>query len=170
MNSIISYMILFLAGIAAGFINTLAGGGSALSLPILILLGVPSIQANATNRIAILFQNITGSMRFHKYGKLQPKPFMHIVFAVITGAIIGSLFAVKMRSALFDKILGFVLILIVLMMFKPHKKSNRFTKKLPKYLEFLIFLVVGFYGGFIQVGIGFIFLVTLSLVEELDLD
>ena len=61
MNSIISYSILFFAGIAAGFINTLAGGGSALVLPILILMGVPSMQANATNRVAILFQNITGA-------------------------------------------------------------------------------------------------------------
>ncbi|MCD4818305.1 MAG: sulfite exporter TauE/SafE family protein [Candidatus Cloacimonetes bacterium] len=165
----ISYSILFFAGIAAGFINTLAGGGSALVLPILILMGVPSMQANATNRVAILFQNITGASQFSKHNKLQVKPFIHIVFAVIIGAIIGSFFAVKMRSAIFDKILGVVLIGIVLMMFKPHKTKNRFTKRIPKFLEFIIFLIVGFYGGFIQVGIGFIFLLTLSLVEELDL-
>jgi len=70
MNLII---LLFLAGILAGFINTLAGGGSALVLPVLILAGVPSPIANATNRVAILLQNATGSYRFYKHDLLNVK-------------------------------------------------------------------------------------------------
>jgi len=54
-------------------------------------------------------------------------------------------------------------------MLKPHKKRSSLTKKLPRWLEFIIFLIVGFYGGLIQVGVGFIFLATLNLVEEFDL-
>lgn len=169
MEDMMKFFILFLAGIVAGFQNTLAGGGSFLVLPILVLMGVPSTIANATNRVAILIQNITGTYNFHHYGHLKINSVKHIAIAAIIGAIAGSLVAVKMSSAAFDKILGIFLIGLLLLMFKPHKQKNRFTKQLPTWLEFIIFLVIGFYGGFIQVGIGFILLATLNLVEEFNL-
>ena len=169
MNEIFMYIILFIAGIVAGFINTLAGGGSILVLPILILSGLPSMEANATNRIAILFQNMTGSRNFYKSGKLRIKPYLHIILAVILGAGPGTFFSLNLRTEDFDKILGIVLIFVVILMFRTKKRSNRFTSSLPKWLEFIIFLAVGFYGGFIQVGIGFVLLATLSLVEHFDL-
>ena len=159
--------ILFFAGMLAGFINTLAGGGSLLVLPILILLGIPSPIANATNRVAILFQSATGSYRFNKFLKLDIKSSLHIIIAVIFGSIIGSSFAVKISSAYFDKILAGVLMLMLILMLRPHKITKK--RVLPKWLEFIIFLIVGFYGGFIQVGIGFTLLAILNLVEEFDL-
>ncbi|MCF7794092.1 MAG: sulfite exporter TauE/SafE family protein [Candidatus Cloacimonetes bacterium] len=161
-------VLLILAGVAAGFINTLAGGGSTLVLPILILIGLPSPVANATNRVAILLQNITGTARFHKHGKLDVKPVIHITIAASLGAIVGSFFAVKLNSAVFDKILGVVFIFILIMVIKPKQKRS-YAKTLPKWLEFVIFLAVGFYGGFIQVGIGFILLGTLNLIENFSL-
>lgn len=162
------FLLLVVAGIAAGFINTLAGGGSILVLPILILAGLPSPIANATNRVAILLQNITGTARFHKHGKLHVKPVIHITIAASIGAIIGSLFAIKLESEVFDKILGIVFIFILILMLTPRKKKKR-VNSLPCWLEFLIFLAVGFYGGFIQAGIGFILLATLNLVEHFSL-
>lgn len=164
----IDIILLILVGTAAGFINTLAGGGSSLVLPVLILLGLPSPIANATNRVAILFQNLTGTIRFHKHGKLDVKPVIHITIAASLGAIVGSLFAVKLNSAVFDKILGIAFIFILIMVLK-HKQKKTYARVLPKWLEFIIFLMVGFYGGFIQVGIGFILLGTLSLVENFSL-
>jgi len=162
------FILLFFAGSAAGFINTLAGGGSAFVLPILILAGLPSPVANATNRVAILMQNITGVSRFHKHKMLDVKPVIHIAIAASIGAIAGSFFAVKLDSALFDKILGFVFIFVLIMVLRPKKKRS-VAKILPRWLEFIIFLAVGFYGGFIQVGIGFVLLATLSLVENFSL-
>jgi uncharacterized membrane protein YfcA len=161
------FLLIYTVGIAAGFINTIAGGGSILVLPVLILAGMPSPVANATNRVAILMQNITATNRFHKHGKLQVKPVIHIMIAAVIGAIIGSFFAVKVDSVLFDKILGFIFIFILVMMLRPKSKKER--KSLPKWLEFLIFIAVGFYGGFIQAGVGFIFLATLNLIEKYDL-
>lgn len=158
---------LFLAGIAAGFINTLAGGGSVLTLPILILAGVPSNYANGTNRIAIMIQNATSTIRFHKYGQLKIKSIRHIAIATIIGSFAGTMLAVNIDSESFDKILGFVFILVLLLMIRPHKQLQE--KSLPRWLEFLIFLLVGFYGGFIQVGIGLILLATLNLVEKFSL-
>jgi uncharacterized membrane protein YfcA len=160
---------LFLIGIIAGFINTLAGGGSALVLPILIVAGIPSPIANATNRVAILLQNITGSYRFHKHNVLEVRSIVHITIAAIIGAVAGSIFAVNITSAYYDKILAVVFIIILILMLKPHKKKSALTSTLPKWLEFIIFLIIGFYGGLVQVGIGFIFLATLNLIEEFDL-
>lgn len=162
-------IILFFVGIIAGFINTLAGGGSALVLPVLILAGIPSPIANATNRVAVLLQNITGVSRFHKHGILEIGSIIHITIAAIIGAIAGSISAINISSEYYDKILAFVFIIILILMLKPHKKRSSLTQKLPKWLEFIIFLIVGFYGGLIQVGVGFIFLATLNLVEEFNL-
>jgi len=163
------YIILFLAGVAAGFMNTLAGGGSTLTLPVLILLGLPSPIANATNRVAILLQNVVATTRFHKYKELEVKPVIHITIAAIVGAIVGSLFAVDISSQVFDKVLGVALILILVLIFKPKRKVSAERKSIPKWLEILIFFCVGLYGGFIQTGVGFIFLATLNLVEDFNL-
>jgi len=163
------YIILFLAGVAAGFMNTLAGGGSTLTLPVLILLGLPSPIANATNRVAILLQNIVATARFKKYKELEVKPVIHITIAAIVGAIVGSLFAVDISSQVFDKVLGVALILILVLIFKPKRKVSAERKSIPKWLEILIFFCVGLYGGFIQTGVGFIFLATLNLVEDFNL-
>ncbi len=167
--NILFFLLLFVVGIAAGFINTLAGGGSTLVLPVLILSGIPSPIANATNRVAILMQNLTGTHHFHKYGKLKVKPILHITLAAIIGSIVGSVFAIKVDSAMFDKILGIVFIFILLLMLRPKKQKQITSKLLPRWVEFLIFLAVGFYGGFIQVGVGFILLATLNLIENYDL-
>ena len=165
--NILFFLLLFVVGIAAGFINTLAGGGSTLVLPVLILSGIPSPVANATNRVAILMQNLTGTYRFHKHGRLKVKPVLHITLAAIIGSLVGSIFAIKVDSATFDKILGIVFIFILVMMLRPKQKRER--KSLPRWLEFIIFLGVGFYGGFIQVGVGFILLATLNLIENYDM-
>ena len=165
----ISLIILFLVGILAGFINTLAGGGSAIVIPVLILAGIDPLLANATNRVAILLQNATGSYKFHKHGILEVGSIIHITIAAVLGAIAGSIVAIKITSTFYNKILAVVFILLLVLMLKPHKKRSIYTNKLPKWFEFIIFLLIGFYGGLIQVGVGFIFLATLNLVEEYDI-
>ena len=162
------YLLLFLAGIVAGFINSLAGGGSILTLPVLILAGLPSPIANATNRIGILFQTAMAASRFKKHKKLVVKPYIHIIIASIIGAIIGSLFVVNISSNIFDKLLGITFIFILVMILIPRSKMKA-VHKTPKWVEILIFLCVGLYGGFIQAGIGFILLLTLNFVEDFNL-
>ncbi len=163
-------ILLFLAGISAGFINTLAGGGSLIVLPVMLLAGFDSITAMSTNRVAILFQNGTGSYNFHKQEILKIKNYLPIVFASIGGAIFGSFFVINTKPEIFDKILGIVLLLILILMLKPKKKiESSEYKKLPFWLELTIFFIVGFYGGYIQAGIGFILLGSLNFIEKFDL-
>jgi len=147
----------------------MAGGGSTLVLPVLILSGMPSPIANATNRVAILFQNIFGVQRFHKHGKLEIRSIIPISIAAVLGSICGSILVSRIKTAEFDKILGIVFIFVLIAMLSHRNKSTGKKRDLPRWLECLIFFGVGFYGGFVQVGVGFILLATLNLVEDFDL-
>ncbi|MEA1986097.1 MAG: sulfite exporter TauE/SafE family protein [Candidatus Marinimicrobia bacterium] len=162
------YFLIFGVGIFAGFINSIAGGGSTLTLPVLILAGLPSPIANATNRVGIIFQTGMASSRFKKHKQLEIKPYLHIIIASIVGAIAGSLFVVNISSQYFDKILGFALIFILILTFIPRDKFQNIHHA-PKWLEVVIFFIVGIYGGSIQAGIGFILLITLKFVENFNL-
>ncbi len=168
-TELIYYGILIITGILAGIINTLAGGGSSLTLPVLILCGLPSPVANATNRVAIFFQNITATAKFKKHGQLRVKPILHIALAAVAGAIIGSSFAVNLSSEAFDIILGFLLLFVLIMILKPKKKKTNADKDIPKFLEVMIFFGIGLYGGFIQAGVGFLFLGALNILSHKDL-
>lgn len=163
------YLLIFLAGIAAGFVNTLAGGGSTLTLAALTFAGLPSTVANATNRVAIFFQTAVATSQFKRHDQLKIKPILPITLAAIIGAIWGSFFATQISSETFDIVLGVIFIFILIMMLRPNKNSGKSKKQLPRWAEVLIFLGVGFYGGFVQAGVGFIFLATLNLVESFDL-
>ncbi|MFP4546751.1 MAG: sulfite exporter TauE/SafE family protein [Bacteroidota bacterium] len=168
-TELIYYGILIITGILAGIINTLAGGGSSLTLPILILCGLPSPVANATNRVGIFFHNITATAKFKKHGQLHVKSILHIALAAVAGAIIGSFFAINLSSEAFDIILGFLLLFVLIMILKPKKKKDKVDKEIPKFLEVLIFFGIGLYGGFIQAGVGFLFLGALNILSHKDL-
>ena len=162
------YLLLLIVGIIAGFINSLSGGGSTFTLPVLILAGLPSPIANATNRVGILFQTGMATSRFKKHKQLEIKPYVDITIAAVIGAIIGSFFLVKVNSEYFDKILGAAFIFILIMILIPQKKIKN-TYNVPKWIEILIFFGIGFYGGFIQAGIGFIFLIALNFFKKFNL-
>jgi uncharacterized membrane protein YfcA len=160
-------------GFLAGFINTLAGGGSAISLPFLIFLGLPVNLANGTNRIAILLQNAVASASFHKKKVLDLKRAIPLAVASVFGAVFGALIAVNLNETLMHRIVGVVLVVMLLVVvFKPNvwlKSQVDKTVSGNPILSFIIFFFIGAYGGFIQVGTGFFLLAGLILSERLDL-
>ena len=85
-----SYAAILAAGVAAGFINTMAGGGSLLTLPALMLLGMPATDANGTNRLAVVTQSMSGVLAFHREGRLDTKAIVPVAGPTIVGAIAGS--------------------------------------------------------------------------------
>lgn len=171
---IIKLIILFLAGTAAGFFNVFAGGGSTLTLPALIFLGLPPTVANGTNRIAIFFQNISATLRFKRDGYFFLRTALILSIPTIVGAIIGSLIAVRFPEELFKKVILGVMLLSLVFILKRKKspQSNKVMEnkrvKFPPIIFGTLFLV-GIYGGIIQAGVGFIFIMSLSLLEDLDL-
>lgn len=160
-------------GFLAGFINTLAGGGSALSLPFLIFLGLPVNVANGTNRIAILFQNAVATAGFAKEKMLDLKKGYVLITASILGAILGAVIAINLNELLMRRLVGAVLIIMLLLViFKPDiwltPKPESLKNRNP-LISFILFFLIGAYGGFIQIGTGFFLLAGLVFIEKLDL-
>lgn len=163
------YYILALigTGLVAGFINTNAGGGSMLTLPLLMFLGLPANVANGTNRIAILLQNVIGVRTFKQKKVLDFSVDYKLAIPAIIGSIIGALFAVEVDEALLEKIIaGLMIGMFLLVVLKPDawvkERAGAINAK-PTILQYIIFFFIGLYGGFIQMGVGFLLLAGLVL-------
>jgi len=165
-------LLLIAVGIVAGILNILAGGGSLLTLPVLIFLGLPPQVANGTNRIAILAQNTVPVNSFSRGGKLPLKLAILCTPSALVGSYFGARIAISVSDELFRQILGGVLIFVMLvMMFDPAKRFD-FPEKSLGWMRTLVlvvsFFAIGVYGGFIQAGVGFL-IITALLVHGLDL-
>ncbi len=164
---------LVLLGIFVGFVNTLSGSGSLLTLPFLISLGLPANVANGTNRIAILFQNIVGVTSFKRQKVFEFKEAVWLTVPAVIGAIIGASVAVKIDDNVMEKIIAVILVVMFfLLIFKPKmwmKEQSKELKTKPDFIQFVIFFAIGVYGGFIQAGVGLFLITGLVLGAGFDL-
>ncbi|MCB0509820.1 MAG: sulfite exporter TauE/SafE family protein, partial [Bacteroidetes bacterium] len=108
-------LLLILVGFVAGVINVMAGGGSLLTMPLLIFMGLDSAMANGSNRIAILFQNATAIAGFKSKKQSAGSYGLILGLSALLGAILGSKIALEIPDGLFNKILAAVMILVVIM-------------------------------------------------------
>ncbi len=166
-------LLLILLGVCSGFINMFAGGGSMLVVPFLIFLGLPANMANATNRVAILLQNIVSTATFRKNKILNLKTDYKLLLPMTLGSVAGAFFAVDIDTDLLQKVIGILLIaLFFLILLDPNswvKANAEKAKAKNPVLRFFLFLCIGFYGGFIQIGVGFFLLAGLVLGCGYDL-
>jgi uncharacterized membrane protein YfcA len=170
MNEIINLLILFASGAAAGFINIMAGGGSVLTIGIMILLGIEPIVANGTNRIGVITGTLAGAATYKSEKFTDIKTSFLLGIWAIPGAIAGSLFSVHISNQLFQKILSSVMIFILITLLLPQKKIGQTTERLKKSnLIYPAMLLIGFYGGFIQIGVGFILMAAFRHLMQYDL-
>jgi uncharacterized membrane protein YfcA len=167
------YILVVIVGFVSGFINTLAGSGSLLTLPLLIFMGLPVTIANGTNRIAILLQSIVGLGGFKQKKVFEWKDGLWLTIPSTVGALFGSLLAVNLNEALMNRIIGGLLVVMFfVILYKPErwlKEQDGKVHAKPNILRILIFFAIGFYGGFIQVGVGFFLLAGLVLGVGYDL-
>ncbi len=167
------YLLLIVAGFVAGFINTLAGGGSLITLPMLIFLGLPPAVANGTNRIAILIQTFFATAGYKSKG-VWTFPFnLYLGVSALFGALIGAQIAIDIKGDTFNKILAIIMIVVVaLMIFKPKTKSEQLLERFEgkyKFWAIVVFFIFGIYGGFINAGIGFVIMLFLNYVNQMSL-
>ena len=157
------YLILFLAGFVSGAINTVAGGGSLLTLPILIFMGLPPSVANGTNRIQLIFAQFFAVYGYKSKGLFDYKLSIWLAFSAILGSIIGARIAVEVPEEFFKKILSIIMILVMInIFFKKNKKVDEKITSLKKQkLSILLFFFIGLYGGFIHAGVGFLMILIL---------
>jgi len=153
-------------GFVAGFINTLAGSGSLLTLPILILLGLPANVANGTNRVGVLLQNIVAVAAFRRHGALPLEGSWKLIVPSVVGAVIGAELAVDLDEELLRQTIGVLMIvLIAVMLLKPERfiAAHAVPREPRLLVEVPLFFAIGVYGGFIQVSVGLFLLAGLVL-------
>ena len=172
MDELLKLVLLLAIGSLAGFINVMAGGGSAITLPALIFLGLESSVANGTNRVAIVIQNISAILSFRQEKYQKFKLSLKLAAFTVPGAIAGAFIATSISNELFQKILAYILIGVIISMFLPkpnQKKSDDMPGHWSARLIYPAMFAIGFYGGFIQVGVGFLFMASLYHFLKLDL-
>ena len=167
------YPLLIIAGILAGFINTLAGSGSLITLPLLMFIGLPANVANATNRIGIFLQSAVGAASFRHNKVFEYREGVWFALPATCGSLIGAIAAVKLNSDVMEIIIGGLLLFMFFMvLYKPEKWISEKAGKIegrPRFWQIVIFFLIGVYGGFIQAGVGFILLAGLVFGAGLNL-
>lgn len=153
---------IFGTGVVAGLINVLAGGGSFLTLPVLILSGLPASAANATNRVGILVQNMGAVWGFHRYRVLDWASLRWAAIPAAAGSFLGVWLALVIPDALFQKVLALLMVGITLFLLWEPKPLARTVSGPGRLLLFSAFVGVGIYGGFVQAGVGFLILAATS--------
>jgi len=168
-----SIIILVCSGIVVGFINTLAGGGTVVSLSVFMFFGLPPLVANGTNRIAIILQNATAVAYFQRQKLIDWHKIIRYAIPVVLGSIIGAIIAGVISNRLFLYLFAGVVILFgISMLFNPDKyiyeRTYLVNRKVTAW-QYLIYFLLGIYGGFVHVGIGYLFLAVLVLGSGYDL-
>lgn len=161
-----------ITGFAAGFINTLAGSGSLLTLPILILLGLPANVANATNRVGVTMQNIVAVATFRRRGALPLEGSWKLLVPSVLGGIVGAQLAVDLDEQLLRRTIAVLMVvLIAVMLLNPERWiAARATRREPRLLvEVPLFFAIGVYGGFLQVSVGLFLIAGLVLAAGYEL-
>lgn len=172
MRAMLDLLLLTITGIATGFLNVMAGGGSMLSVPIMIFLGVPGTVANGTNRIAILPQNISAVWAFYRRGFSNFKLSLSLGACTIPGTLIGASLAARVPNDQFNTLLAAIMVFVLIIMSLPQPKTIEANEKPSKnrlIAGHVLMVLIGFWGGFIHIGVGFLLMPTLNRVMQLDL-
>lgn len=170
---VVSSLILFSVGLVAGVINVIAGGGSMLTLPVMIFLGLPATVANGTNRVAILVQNVGASWSFHRRGLTSGSWLKVAVPPALLGAVLGTFLAVRIGDLAFQRVLAVVLVAVAAWtVWRPSPAAGGGDAAAPvggRVWRFVAaYFLVGLYGGFLQAGVGFVIL-AVTTAGGLDL-
>lgn len=165
------YVVFFVLGAVVSLINSIAGGGSTLSLPIMIFLGIPPTVANGTNRIGLIIGNLSSVHNLSKHGYLNKKLFKQLFFPSLVGALLGIFFLVNIGDKVFQAVLAVAICLVVIMSRLKKDILGKPPQTPPEKLTLggaIGFALVSIYGCIVQVGVGFVQIFSLTRYTGLD--
>lgn len=161
------YVLVLIGGGLAGVINTLAGSGSLVTLPLLVFLGLPATVANGTNRVGVIVQCIVGMETLRRGGKLRTEGSLWYIVPTVLGALVGAGIASQMSPEGMQTAIGVVMAsMLVVILINPKRwlrEKSELSPGRPKWWLLGLLFVVGAYGGFIQAGVGILMLAALVL-------
>jgi uncharacterized membrane protein YfcA len=164
--------LLAATGVAAGFLNVVAGGGSLLSVPMMLFLGLPGPVANGSNRISIIAQNVVAVRTFLRRGFSDFRLSLTLTACAIPGAVLGALVGVELSGEWFDRVLALIMIGVLVLMQFDSGGSRAVRPPMTRrrlWAGHALMFGAGAWGGFIQIGVGFILMPILHRVMGLDL-
>jgi len=148
-------------GLVAGIVNTLAGGGSLLTVPLLVLMGLPGTLANGTNRVGVLIQNGVAVWGFRAQGISGIPHATRVLLPVAAGALLGAMTASRLPDTTFERLFGGIMLVLLF----PTLRGSRPrlpAREHPAWLRTAVFFGIGLYGGAFQAGVGLLLLFALS--------
>ncbi|SHF38059.1 hypothetical protein SAMN02745148_02493 [Modicisalibacter ilicicola DSM 19980] len=169
--SLLEALALVLIGGVAGFINVLAAGGSMLTLPLLMFLGLPAQEANGTNRVSIVLQSVSAVGSFFRAGARELGVSLRLSIPAVAGALVGAWLALRVSDVLFEAVLIVAMAGASVMMLlpQPRLETRALTPDRLTPVVHLAMFAIGMYGGFIQVGVGVLFIAVLYRLLRIDL-
>jgi uncharacterized membrane protein YfcA len=165
-------LLLLAAGALSGFLNVMSAGGSMITLPVLMFMGLDSTTANGSNRVGIVLQNITAVLKYRNAGHRNLRLGLKLSVPAVIGAIVGAWAATLVGDDLFRWILILVMVgssILMLMPMPAHRDTVQLDDSHIRWPVITAIAVIGFYGGFIQVAVGILFIVLLYRVLRIDL-
>jgi len=154
-------ILLLVGGAFAGAVNAMAGGGSMLTVPLLVLAGVPGVAANGSNRVGILTSNLSSLQSYRREGIAIPSKLATIIAPAIVGSLVGAYGISRLTDETFETVFGLIMIpLILLTIFRPNVKAD--AKPWTDRVTIAVFFCIGLYAGAIQAGVGLVLLAALS--------
>jgi uncharacterized membrane protein YfcA len=150
-------------GLVAGVFNTLAGGGSLLSVPLLVLVGLPGTLANGTNRVGVLAQNAVAAWRFRAQGVSGFRRALPLLPPIAMGSALGAFVISQVADRTFEKLFGVLMVLLLIpILWRPAAGKRRDRRPWSAATTFAVFLGIGLYGGAFQAGVGIALVLALS--------
>jgi uncharacterized membrane protein YfcA len=164
--SLPGFVALAVVGFVAAIINVLAGGGSFLTLPLLLFLGLPASIANGTNRMGVLAQNFSAVFGFHRHQVLPVRWALAVSAPAVVGAGLGVWAALHVPDVAFRRILSLVMLAMTFgtLLYRARRGPARTEIVHPWHWTMVVgFFLTGLYGGFLQAGVGFLALAMTTL-------
>ena len=159
---LLDVLLLVCGGLLAGSVNTMAGGGSMLTVPLLVLAGLPGDVANGSNRVGILASNASAAAAFRRLGVSGLSRTLPVLVPVAVGSLVGVLLVARLADETFERAFGVLMVPLVLLSLRPPVLKSVEERVWSGPFTVLVFLAVGLYGGAFQAGIGLLLMVALS--------
>ena len=150
------------AGLVAGIVNAMAGGGSLLTVALLnVFVGLPGLVANGTNRVGVLVQNASSVASYRKEGVRGFGRAVPVIVPVIAGSLLGSLLVSSVTDETFERIFGILMVPLLFLSLRSPKNVGSQINWHPLTTA-VVFFGIGLYGGAFQAGVGLLIVVALS--------
>ena len=170
----LDFVLIGISALLAGTINALAGGGTLLTFPVLLAVGVPAVAANITNTLALLPGQVGGTLAQWEDMKTQAHRLLLFLPFTILGGLLGGILLLNTREAVFRQIVPYLILLASLLLalqdrlrtFLIHRSEHHSSGKVSMFWSSIPIGLIAVYGGYFGAGIGVMILAALGLTID----